>query len=210
MYQAIRQLLYVTAVGTGLAVCRRGADPDPYELAGLPQLIGWSEEADVTGSGDANSADIESEEPSRDELLEALDEYKTRLESLEKSWTSYQDGVKAKSDAAKKAPTFEIGGRIHADYWSFPQASQGIGYFENPVAALPEYGEDPEDFLGFRRIRLETEGDILETMLWRIQVDFNNPGLPEIKDVYAGFKELPFNQVLLIGNQKRPPGSRSP
>lgn len=43
-------------------------------------------------------------------------------------------------------------------------------------------------------------------MLFRTQIDFNNPRTPEIKDVYFGFNNLPHNQTLLIGNQKRPIG----
>src|SRR5690606_38522 len=107
---------------------------------------------------------------------------------------------------AESKPTFEIGGRIHADYWAYPHASEGIGFFEHPDPALPNFGTDPEDLFAFRRVRLEMEGDILETMLWRIQVDFNNPETPEFKDVYVGFDELPNNQELLVGIQKRPLG----
>jgi phosphate-selective porin OprO/OprP len=43
-------------------------------------------------------------------------------------------------------------------------------------------------------------------MLWRIQLDFNTPEDPEYKDVYIGFKELPWNHTILVGNQKRPLG----
>ncbi len=82
----------------------------------------------------------------------------------------------------------------------------GIGFLENSNPADPAFGADPEDRFAFRRVRLETGGDILETMLWRIQIDFNNPQTPEFKDVYPGFQNLPNNQVLLIGDQKRPLG----
>ncbi len=181
----------------------------------LFQHVGWSD-------GDSQQALEETFFESEPEVADAesdaqtatdssvssteFDKYVERLESLEENWTTYQDGLKEKSAAAKKKPTFDIGGRIHLDYWGFPDASEGIGFFEHPVAASPNFGTDPEDTIVFRRIRLETEGDILETMLWRVQVDFNNPSTPELKDCYIGFKELPFNQVLLIGNQKRPLG----
>lgn len=112
---------------------------------------------------------------------------------------------KKKSDAAKK-PTFKIGGRIHADYWDFVHNTRGIDFLEHPDEGEDNFGASPEDRFLFRRIRLEMSGDILETMLWRMQVDFNNPGTPELKDVYLGFKELPHNQQLLIGIQKRPIG----
>jgi len=111
----------------------------------------------------------------------------------------------AKAEAAKK-PTFHIGGRIHADYWGFPDQSQGIGFFENPNPASSAFGNEPENRFLFRRIRLEMRGDIFENMMWRMQVDFNNPGTPEMKDVWIGFRNLPGNHRLLIGNQKRPIG----
>jgi phosphate-selective porin OprO and OprP len=43
-------------------------------------------------------------------------------------------------------------------------------------------------------------------MMYRVQLDFAHPSEPEIKDVWIGFRHLPGNQHLLIGNQKRPLG----
>lgn len=127
--------------------------------------------------------------------------YEDRIKSLEKNWDSYAKAKKKADDKAKSKPTFKIGGRIHFDYWGFPDESTGIGFFENAATGL-----DPENRFQFRRIRLEMKGDILDTMFWRTQIDFNNPAVAEYKDVYIGFKELPFNQSLIIGNQKRPIG----
>lgn len=113
--------------------------------------------------------------------------------------------AKKKADAAKK-PTFKIGGRIHADYWGFPVSSSGIGFLEHPDPTRADFGNDPENRFLFRRIRLEMRGDILENMMWRMQVEFDEPRAPEIRDVWIGFKNLPCNHELLIGNQKRPLG----
>lgn len=138
-----------------------------------------------------------------------------RLTELENAWAKEKEAERAAAEAAEvaarekdkyvyvppKEPTFELGGRIHLDYWGFPEDTPGIGFFENPTT-----GVDPENRVAFRRIRLEFGGDIFETMLWRIQLDFNSPGEPEMKDVYLGFRNLPHNQQLLIGNQKRPLG----
>lgn len=125
---------------------------------------------------------------------------------LDKDWSKFMDGeTKKKSDAAKK-PSFKIGGRIHMDYWSFPDADPGIGFFEHDDNMDANFGTDPEDFVAFRRIRLEMKGDVMDWGLWRVQIDFNNPSSAEIKDVYFGFKNLPNNQRLLIGHQKRPLG----
>ncbi len=129
-----------------------------------------------------------------------------RLKEMEAVWSKHQDELKEARQSAASKPTIEINGRIHADYWSFPQTSAGIGFFENSDPTQANYGTDPEDVFLFRRVRLEMQGDILENMLWRMQVDFNNPQTPEIKDVYIGFDELPHNQWLQVGNQKRPLG----
>lgn len=137
---------------------------------------------------------------------EDLQTLKDRLEKLEQEWSEHQNSVEIEEKEKASKPTYKLNGRIHADYWVFPDTSPGIGFFENPDPTSSTFGQDPEDFFGFRRIRLELSGTIPESMLWRIQVDFNNPSNPEIKDVYAGFTDLPLNQELLIGNQKRPLG----
>lgn len=151
---------------------------------------------------------------SKSEEPESNDDFEARLKKLEEGWEELDDAwsafdkaeKKKKSDAAKK-PTFKINGRIHADFWDFINDDGGIGFLENPIGGDPaDDGQDPEDRFAFRRIRLEMKGDILETMLWRIQVDFNKPATAEMKDIYLGFRNLPYNQELLIGNQKRPLG----
>lgn len=117
----------------------------------------------------------------------------------------WQQEVLDKEAAAKKkaagAPTLEIHGRIHLDSWSFTHDSEGIHFFENPVT-----GADPENRVFFRRIRLRFQGDVIENMVYRMQIDFNTPDSGEMKDVYIGFTDLPLLQTLLIGNQKRPLG----
>lgn len=148
-------------------------------------------DADVVGASFSEDASLEERVRQLEEGWKKLDEAWTKFDEAEK---------KKKADAAKK-PTFRMNGRIHADFWDFIDQSDGINWFEHPGD-----GTDPEDRFAFRRVRLEMGGDILEPMLWRTQIDFNRPGVPEFKDVYIGWKELPFNQQLLVGNQKRPLG----
>lgn len=141
--------------------------------------------------------------------------FEDRLNRLEQGWAELGDAwagfeeaeAKKKADAAKK-PTFKINGRIHADFWDFINDDGGVGFLENPIGTMPasQVGSDPEDRFAFRRIRLEMKGDILHSMLWRMQLDFNKPGTGEMKDMYIGWKNLPKNQELLLGNQKRPLG----
>jgi phosphate-selective porin OprO and OprP len=152
-----------------------------------------------------NASDSNSSSSSEDDSSD-VEDLEERLKEIEEAWSDFQSDLEEKKKEAASKPTLEIGGRIHADYWAYPHASEGIGFFEHPDPALPNFGTDPEDLFAFRRVRLELEGDILETMYWRIQVDFNNPEIPEFKDVYIGFDELPNNQQLQIGIQKRPLG----
>lgn len=123
-----------------------------------------------------------------------------RMSNLEESWAAFLHD-REKPKAKPGHPTLHIHGRIHLDGWSFTHSSDGIGYFENPMT-----GVDPEDRLFFRRLRLKFDGDIFEDMLYRFQIDFNTPQTGELKDAYIGFKNLPFFQRILIGNQKRPIG----
>ena len=154
---------------------------------------------------DEDKGEEKTDEPTFDDRLKKLED---GWQDLDKAWSGFEKAeAKKKADAAKK-PTYKIGGRIHADFWSFPEDDGGVGFFENPIGTLPpgRVGADPEDRFAFRRIRLEAGGDILDHMLYRFQIDFANPGTAAMKDVYFGFKDLPGNQTLLIGNQKRPLG----
>ena len=92
-------------------------------------------------------------------------------------------------------------GRVHLDNWNFLETDPGINLLETG-----DVTDAPEDRWDFRRIRLEFEGEVPDNMVFRLQVDFNNPNEPEYKDVYLGFDGLPHNQQFLIGNQKRPIG----
>ncbi|WP_417737898.1 OprO/OprP family phosphate-selective porin [Rosistilla oblonga] len=148
------------------------------------------------------------EKDSRDELIEDLTK---RLDDMEESWGQYQGKITKEAEAKKKKSSYKMGGRLHMDYWNFMDNSPGIGYFEHPDEMVggnpnPKYGTDPEDRFLFRRLRLEIEGNIPQNMVFRIQMDFNNPSTPEYKDAYIGWTNLPYNQVLLLGNQKRPMG----
>lgn len=129
-----------------------------------------------------------------------------RLSELEKAWkTSAEAEAEKKAKAAGK-PSLKINGRIHLDYWNFADESPGIGFFEHPDATAADYGTDAEDRLFFRRIRLKFEGDLFDTMLYRMQIDFNSPDTGEMKDMYIGMRDLPVLGRVQVGNQKRPLG----
>ncbi len=98
-------------------------------------------------------------------------------------------------------PTVTVFGRTHLETLLFPDASPGIGYFENPLTGI-----DPENRIQFRRIRIGVQGDIPQTGTYRVELDFGNPSIPTFRDTYWGFTDLPLLQTTLIGNQKRPLG----
>ncbi|MEM7476812.1 MAG: porin [Planctomycetota bacterium] len=149
------------------------------------------------------------------ELLQQLADRVAELEAEQEEIAKAAEEA-AEKEAEKKAeeekytppkkPTWSWTGRIHADYWGYPNESPGIGFFEHPDATSPAFGTDTEDRFAFRRLRLGMNGDVFETMLYKLEVDYNNTGRPEYKDIYLGWKELPNNQTVLLGNQKRPLG----
>ncbi|HJN08972.1 MAG: porin [Pirellulaceae bacterium] len=135
-----------------------------------------------------------------------LDSFHHRLSELECVWEQDAQAEAKKQIGSAGKPSLKINGRIHLDYWNFTNDSPGIGFFEHPDAGVDNYGTDPEDRIFFRRVRLKFEGDLFETMLYRMQFDLNTTDSGEMKDMYIGFKELPILGTLLIGNQKRPIG----
>ena len=91
-----------------------------------------------------------------------------RLSGLERAREQAAEAeTKKKADAASK-PSLKINGRIHLDYWNFADDSPGIGFFEHSDATADNFGADPEDRTFFRRIRLKFEGDLFDTMLYRM------------------------------------------
>jgi len=127
--------------------------------------------------------------------------YEERLHALEQAWGDQKAAAAKKKGPTSGKPTLKINGRIHADHWSFADDSQGVHFFENPLT-----GVDPEDRFFFRRIRLKFEGEVLDNMIYRMQLDFNSPDSGEMKDMYIGWDDLPILGLLLVGNQKRPLG----
>ncbi len=177
----------------------------PIEQISYTHPIWMAETADSENeeASDKEKSKDEKSDDDKDATVPLADYEKLleRVDDIESSWEKYQDKLAEESAEKKKKPTMKIGGRVHLDNWNFADTDSGINTLEtgNP-------NDDPENRWDFRRIRLELQGDVPNNMLYRLQVDFNNPNEPEIKDVYLGFSNLPSNQLLLIGNQKRPIG----
>lgn len=126
----------------------------------------------------------------------------SRLSSLEEDWKKFSESEKdKKAKDAAKATTMKVFGRIQLDGWNFSGDTPGIASFNNPANPT-----DPENAIGFRRLRIGVSGDIKDNMIYKFEYDFADPADPAFKDVYIGFEDLPVFQTLLIGNQKRPLG----
>ena len=93
--------------------------------------------------------------------------------------------------------TVRLFGRVHADYWAFPNHDDASQEFE---------GMDPQDRFAFRRVRIGVGGQIRENMIYKIEMEFAEGANPAHKDTYLGFTELPFLQKVQVGIQKRPYG----
>ena len=144
-------------------------------------------------------------EPGDTVAREDYDDLLERIEAIETDFTDYREGLaEAAADAAASAAkksSWKMTGRVHLDNWNFLDSDAGTNFLENGDPT-----QDPFDRWDFRRIRLEFAGAVPNNMIFRTQIDFNNPAVAEMKDVYIGFTNLPNNQTMLIGNQKRPIG----
>jgi phosphate-selective porin OprO and OprP len=105
--------------------------------------------------------------------------------------------VLSEAKPVEQSASMRIRGRIHLDWWTFPEASDGIAAFE---------GVAPQDRIIARRARIEIGGTLPDFMVYKMDVDFATPSSPEFRDLYIGWEELPYLQRVLLGNQKRPRG----
>ena len=199
LYAACATLLIAPAGTTTTAYAQIS-----YDATYTQQLLERLEAAEQR-IGQLESSQLTSASPAAFQAEEELS-IKERLASIESLMEKNVAAEAAKKADAAKKPTLKINGRIHADYWNFTDSSPGIGFFEHPDPTADNYGTDPEDRFFFRRIRLKFEGTMFETMLYRMQIDFNTPDSAEMKDMYIGWKELPWLGTVLVGNQKRPLG----
>ena len=131
-------------------------------------------------------------------IVDDLADLKATVEKNSESIESIKGDVKKKINPGHSGASMKIVGRVHADYWGFPDVSPG--------AAALEGGAGPQDRIGFRRMRFGVRGDLADNMEYRIEMEFAGGNRSEFRDAWLGFKNLPFFQKILIGNQKRPYG----
>lgn len=129
-----------------------------------------------------------------EELLE-------KFNKLEEELAATKAQIGKKVSPGSSAATMKVVGRVHADYWGFPQDSAGVNTLEtgNPNIS-------PQDRVGFRRMRFGVRGELTSNMEYRIEMEFAGGNNSEFRDAWLGWKDLPIVQKLLVGNQKRPYG----
>ncbi|MCA8982728.1 MAG: porin [Planctomycetaceae bacterium] len=140
----------------------------------------------------------------------SFEEYESllkRIEALESSAKEADDPpeeacIDFKEVDVLAKPTQKWSGRIHFDIWPFPNN-------DTPLPNFLETGDPavgPRDFVGYRRLRFGVEGQVTETMEYKIEMEFADPSSLAFKDAYLGWTELPYLHTVKLGNQKRPYG----
>jgi len=101
-------------------------------------------------------------------------------------------GVKLDEAKAPKDPAFKLRGRVEADAITVNQSEKDkalFGDFQNAV--------------GFRRLRLGSEGTAGEQTRWVAEVDFAG-GNVAIKDAFVAINHLPFLREVRVGHIAEP------
>jgi phosphate-selective porin OprO/OprP len=181
----------------------------PDNVVAAPRALS---EFDVSPSA-ANGASPSIRQAASSTVL-ADDPVISRLQNLENKWLDLDATDQKISDQLEngvvlekqksKVSNLKIEGRIHLDYWAFPDTDAGTEQFEG--SGTPFTPQNPQDRFTTRRMRLGFQGDIKDNMLYVAQLEFAGVDDPEFRDLYIGFKDLPWLHTLLIGNQKRPYG----
>jgi phosphate-selective porin OprO/OprP len=127
-----------------------------------------------------------------------------RLEELEEAVDDHDESI-ADIDgqipgfvvSGHKKPAMRFFGRIHLDWWTFPEAEPGIEALE---------GEDPRDRVAFRRLRIGVSGDLNDNMFYKYEGEFAPGNDPSYRDAFIGFKNSALFNTIIVGNHKRPYG----
>lgn len=186
-----RQDARLAELESELSVSRRRVDPVNFRMI---QEDG-GQDVDV----DEANVDVEGvEDPAEPEdTTSRLEELEGTLGDLEEELASLGEANLVRSGTS--ASTMKISGRVHLDAWGFGEADDAL--------ADPAFeGEDPQNRIGFRRLRFGVAGDVRENMTYKIEMEFAGGNDVTFKDAYLGWEELAVLQTVLLGNQKRPYG----
>ncbi|MFT5525588.1 MAG: phosphate-selective porin OprO/OprP [Pirellulaceae bacterium] len=130
-------------------------------------------------------------------VADSLGDLQKQIEKQNDAISDLKSAMKKKVDPGHSGATMKVFGRIHADFWGFPESDAITDGFE---------GGNPQDRLGFRRMRFGVSGKLPSNMLYKIEMEFAGGNKTEFRDAYLGWSDIPFFQKVLLGNQKRPYG----
>ncbi|MDB2687688.1 porin [Mariniblastus sp.] len=133
------------------------------------------------------------------------DSFEKRMAELEEGFEENSEAITEVEDTlpsllfhGHKNPKMQFFGRIHLDYWAFPNFDDGL---------IPlEAGGNPQDRFNFRRLRIGIKGDLNDRMFYKYEGEFAGGNNPSYRDAYIGFKDVPRLNTVIIGNHKRPYG----
>ncbi len=138
--------------------------------------------------------DSEGDYEDADKRLKKLEE---GFEKQGKSIDKIDSTIPGLIHSGHKKPKATFFGRIHLDYWAFPDADEGVAALE---------GEDPLDRVEFRRMRIGIKGDLNDNVFYKYEGEFAGGVASSYRDAFIGIKNLPKFNTVIIGNHKRPYG----
>ena len=204
--QAQEGLIFADGTGSDL-YGQMAQQPAIPVTSGIYHLTGEEEDKEATTDTDSESFDetlkklnekIKKQDKSISDLKKAHKKDKESFEEdIDDLKSDLKSGLKGKVSPGSSKATMKVAGRVHIDYWGFPDHDDVIEVFE---------GRNPQDRMGFRRMRFGVAGDLPGNMLYKIEMEFAGGNFSEFRDAYLGWKDLPFFQKVYIGNQKRPYG----
>ncbi|MEM7453247.1 MAG: porin [Planctomycetota bacterium] len=185
-------------------VVTSGEDYSVVGAAYVGQTDDWAEEfAKLNARLSTLEDDVADRIESGDDGGDALDELDERLSELEDGLEDYGESIDDIEGTipglvhhSHKGPKLNFFGRIHYDYWAFPNTDPTI---------FPLEGGNPQDRFLFRRLRLGVKGDINDNVYYNFESEFAG-GSSSFRDAYIMFKSRPYLQDVIIGNHKRPYG----
>jgi len=154
------------------------------------------------------------EDDSGDDEAETIALLKEQLKRMELRLEELENDVEKKVAAAKapnkevvhgghKKPKITFFGRIHLDFWGFPEADDGIDILEGGDSGVPQ---DPQDNVTFRRLRIGVKGDLNDNVFYKYEGEFAGGEATSYRDALIGFRKLGIFNTVIIGNHKRPYG----
>jgi phosphate-selective porin OprO/OprP len=204
----IRTAARIVFIFASLAVLSVRSEDVTYELSGIESRLTALERSvgDVWRSAPPLTSETNVSQPWQYVNQEVTDQdqeptLQERVKAIESALRKQVDEEARDREAAALKPTQRWTGRVQADYWSFPHTSAGANAFETGNA-----NDSVQDRVLFRRLRIGVQGEIPDNMVYKLEVDFNSPNNPQLKDNFIGWEDLPMLQTLLVGNQKRPYG----